>query len=145
MNGFLLTWNPVIGDTPGNWSDDDLVRELIRPFKSKGFVVTNWRTASPRMMERGDVVFLLQQGRKPAAIFGAGVTLEKPRRKPNEARRFAVKVKITKLSNPVKGEFLISGPACRDLLGRLVATRFSGRRIPDETLERLLKMAGGIY
>lgn len=144
MKGFLLTWNPAIGHASGNWSDDGLVKGLVRPFRAKGFAVTSWRTAAPRLMEPGDAVFLLQQGRQPKAIFGAGVIVQKPRRRMHEARRYEVKVKITKLSNPAKGEFLVSGPATRDILGRLVATRFSGRRVPDEALAKLLKAVGGI-
>jgi hypothetical protein len=140
MPGFLLTWNPAIGDQGDNWSDDDLVKKLISPFRRKGEIFLNWRTAAPRKMQIGDQVFLLKQGPRPKGIFGIGTVVKMAEREPDEPDRFRVRVQITKLVNPVKGEFLAGEMALTDMIGKLlVGARFSGRSIPEDRLKRLNK------
>lgn len=145
MQGFLLTWNPVIGEEGDNWSDDDLVRGLVKPFRKKGFVQTHWRTGAPKKMQPGDRVFLLKQGSRPKGIFGVGHILRRAVREPSDMRH-RVYVRITHLVNPVERKFFVDEGEFIDILGRsLLGARFSGRSIPEDRLsilDKKLRQAG---
>lgn len=143
MPAFLLTWNPKAAARHDGFAEQKMNTYVIRPFNKNGSVETWWSTFSPKLMQVGDPVFFLKQGPKPKGIFARGEVITDPQRQPRDPRRHRVKVRVTELADVVKNEFLLGEFLSHEVLGKsLMGARMSGRSIPEDKLEALLKVLG---
>lgn len=135
-NFFALTWNPDKKDDPEKWDEKGFREHIVEPFLKNGYALWDWHIGTNLdAIKKGDICFLLQQGRK-GGFYGLAVAEKDSKKVENNKGKAPVKVFYFK--DP-KVDFLISADhqSPSQILGKdhIYA---SGTRIESEVAEHIL-------